>query len=289
MQPRKFEYVQARTVPEAVSLLQKHGEGAKVLAGGQSLIPLMKLRLADPKVLIDIGRLAELSGLKESKSHLAVGAMTRDRDIETSDLVRRRYPILLDVVHGLGDPQVRNLGTIGGSLAHADPAGDWGAALLAVDAKLVLTGPHGARTVPIDAFFTDTFTTAIDHDEILTEIQIPTPDPKSGSAYKKLKRKTGDFAIVAVSAHVALDAAGTISEARLGLGAVGPTATRARAAEASLIGKSPGEPAFAEAARIASGESSPVSDFHGTADYKRAMVAVLAKRALAAAADRAWS
>ena len=287
MQPRKFEYVRADTLPEAVGLLRKHGDRAKVLAGGQSLIPLMKLRLADPGILIDISRVPELSGFRESEGSLLIGAMTRDREFETSEVMRRRYPILVDVVRGLGDPQVRNLGTIGGSLAHADPAGDWGAALLVLDAQLLLLGPQGRRTVPIEEFFPDTFTTALRPDEILAEIRIPTPEPRSGSAYQKLKRKTGDFAIVSVSARVALDTGGVISEARLGLGAVGATAVRARSAEAFLVGRTPDERTFAEAGRIASQECSPTSDLHGSAGYKKAMVAVLAKRALAAASDRA--
>jgi carbon-monoxide dehydrogenase medium subunit len=287
VQPHRFEYVRARTIPEAVRLLRKHGDGAKILAGGQSLIPLMKLRLADPKLLIDIGRIPQLDSLKETSGSLVIGAMTRDREFETSELVGRRYPVLVDVVRGLGDPQVRNLGTIGGSLAHADPAGDWGTVLLALDAQLTLTGPRGSRSIPIDGFFTDTFATALQPDEILTEIRIPAPSPGSGSAYKKLKRKTGDFAIVSVSARVTLGAAGTIAEARLGLGAVGATALRAKAAEASLVGQVPDERAFGEAGRIAAQECNPTSDLHVSADYKRTMVALLAKRALAAAADRA--
>ncbi len=286
MQPRAFEYVRPGTVSEAVEVLRKNGDRAKVLAGGQSLIPLMKLRLASPGILVDISRIPGLSSLREEGGHLSIGAMTRDAEIERSSLVRKRYPILVDVTNGLGDPQVRNLGTVGGSLAHADPAGDWGAALLAVDARLVLAGPQGDRTVPVDAFFTDTFATALHPDEILTEIQIPNPPPRTGSAYRKLKRKTGDFAIVGVSAAVTLDAAGSISASRLGLGAVGPTPVRATRAEASLAGKAPSEVAFQEAGRLAAEASSPVSDLHGSADYKRAMVALLARRALETAAQR---
>lgn len=287
MQPHAFAYARASSVAEAVDLLRKHGDRAKILAGGQSLIPLMKLRLASPELLVDIRGIPSLSSLKEDGRYLSIGAMTRDREVESSKLVQDRYPILADVVKGLGDPQVRNLGTVGGSLAHADPAGDWGAALIALDAQLVLAGPDGRRTVPIDEFFKDTFATALHPDELLTEIRVPLPAPRSGSAYRKLKRKTGDFATVAVSARITLDSGGAIAEARLGLGAVGATSLRARRAEAFLRGRTPGEPAFTEAGRLAAEESSPVSDLHGSADYKRAMVAILTRRALETAADRA--
>ncbi|HYM40614.1 MAG TPA: xanthine dehydrogenase family protein subunit M [Thermoplasmata archaeon] len=289
MQPHAFGYARATSVAEAVRLLRKNGDRAKILAGGQSLIPLMKLRLANPEFLIDIGGISELSALREDGEGLSIGAMVRDREFEHAELVKTRYPILGDVVKGLGDPQVRNLGTVGGSLAHADPAGDWGAALLALDAHLTLTGPRGERQVPIDEFFKDTFATALHPDEILTEIRLPAPVPHSGSAYQKLKRKTGDFATVSASARLALNPGGAIVEARLGLGAVGPTAIRAPRAEAFLAGKSPDEATFAEAGRLASQESSPVPDLHGSAEYKRAMVAVMVRRALETAAARARS
>jgi carbon-monoxide dehydrogenase medium subunit len=287
VQPRAFEYVRASTVSQAVDLLRRNKDRAKVLAGGQSLIPLMKLRLADPQLLIDISRIQTLSGLREEGKVLSIGAMTRDREFEHSKLVQSKYPILADVVKVLGDPEIRNLGTIGGSLAHADPAGDWGTALLALDAQLVLTGPKGKRTVSIDEFFKDTFATALHAAELLTVIRIPKPGPRTGSAYKKLKRKTGDFATVAVSAGIELDSRGAIVKARLGLGAVGSTSIRAKRAEASLVGKSPSEAAFNEAGRLAAEESSPASDLHGSEDYKRAMVQVLTRRALEAAAERA--
>lgn len=287
MQPRPFEYVRASTVSQAVDLLRRNGDRAKVLAGGQSLIPLMKLRLAEPQLLVDISRIQALSKLREDEKVLSIGAMTRDREFERSKIVQTKYPILADVVKVLGDPEVRNLGTIGGSLVHADPAGDWGTALLALDTQLVVTGPKGKRTVPIDGFFTDTFATALHGDELLTEIRIPKPGPRTGSAYKKLKRKTGDFATVAVSAGVELDSQGAIVKARLGLGAVGPTPIRAKRAEASLIGKSPGDAAFTEAGRLAAQEASPASDLHGSEEYKRAMVQVFTRRALEAAVGRA--
>ncbi len=258
-----------------------------MLAGGQSLIPLLKLRLADPGVLVDIGRIPGLSAIEEDDEALRIGATARHRDLDSSEIVRREYPLLADVPKGLGDPQVRNLGTIGGSLAHADPAGDWGTALLAFDASVVATGPKGGRTIPIDDFFVDTFSTALQSTELLTEIRVPKPEPRSGGAYKKLKRKTGDFAIVSVAAQLTLDPSGAISKARISLGAVGATPLRARRAEASLGGKMPVPPAFEEAGRLAAEESQPGSDLHGSESYKRAMVSILTRRALETAVERA--
>lgn len=270
-----------------MDLLAKNGERAKVLAGGQSLIPLLKLRLADPALLVDIGRIPGLSGIVEDGNCLRIGATARHRDLDTSTIIQRRYPLLADVPKVLGDPEVRNAGTIGGSLAHADPAGDWGTALLAFEAEIEATGPEGKRTIPVDDFFEDTFATALQPSELLTEIRIPRPGPRSGGAYRKLKRKTGDFAIVSVAAQLELDGKGTISEVRLALGAVGPTPLRARNAEASLIGQNPSVSAFDEAGRVAAQEAQPGSDLHGSESYKRAMVRVLTRRALETAAERA--
>ncbi len=287
MQPHAFEYVRASTVSQAVDLLRKHGDRAKVLAGGQSLIPVMKLRLAAPEILIDIGRIPGLSSLKEEGNTLRIGAMTRHREFEESKLVRSRYPLLADVTSVLGDPEVRNAGTIGGSIAHADPAGDWGAALLAFDAKLLATGPKGKRTLSIDEFFTDTFTTALKPTEVLTEIRIPKSGPRSGGAYKKLKRKTGDFATVAVGAQVRLDTKGAVESVRIGMAAVGPTPVRAKRAEEFLTGKSSTADNLARAAKLAAEESQPTSDLRGSEEYKRAMVEVFARRALETAVQRA--
>lgn len=272
---------------QAVDLLKKNGERAKVLAGGQSLIPLLKLRLASPEILVDIGRIPGLAAIEEGTNGLRIGALARHRDFEHSKVVRERYPLLGDVPRVLGDPEVRNLGTIGGSLAHADPAGDWGTALLAFDAKLIADGPKGKRTIPADEFFQDTFSTALDPAEILTEIRIPKAGPRSGGAFKKLKRKTGDFAIVSVAAQLQLDAAGAISAVRIGLGAVGSTPIRAKRAEAALLGKKPADAVLEEAGKLAAQESHPSSDLHGSEGYKRAMVQVLTKRALLTAVERA--
>lgn len=287
MQPHAFEYVRASSLPEAVELLQKHGDQAKILAGGQSLIPLMKLRLASPQILVDIGRIPGLSSIAEDGEWLRIGALARHGALERSALIHDRYPLLADVPKGLGDPEVRNLGTIGGSLAHADPAGDWGTALLAFKAEFVATGPAGSRTIPVDAFFQDTFSTALRPDEILSEIHVPKPGPRSGGSYQKLKRKTGDFAIVSASAQLQLDDTGTISAVRMALGAVGPTPLRAQRAEAALLGKAPEDALFREAGRLASEESHPSSDLHGSETYKHAMVEILARRALETAVERA--
>lgn len=272
---------------QVVDLLRQHGEQAKVLAGGQSLIPLMKLRLAEPRLLVDIGHLRGLDAIAEAGTTLRIGATVRHAQIERSRLIQTKYPLLADVPKVLGDPEVRNLGTIGGSLAHADPAGDWPAALLAFDAKVIVAGLKGRRTIPIDGFFEDTFTTALKASELITEIQIPRHAPRSGGAYQKLKRKTGDFAIVSAAAQVELDSKGMIARTRIALGAVGPTPLRAKEAEASLTGKTPGDRSFNEAGRLAAEASRPTSDLHGTEEYKRAMVQVLTRRALARAVERA--
>lgn len=287
MPPKSFQYIRPRSIEQAVKALEEHGEGAKVLAGGQSLIPLMKLRLATPEVLVDIGHIKGLSFIKEVGGALRIGATTRHRDVELSPLARERYPILVDTAEVLGDPEVRNMGTIGGAVSHADPAGDWGATFLAFDTKVVVRGPMGNRTIPIDEFFRDTFTTALGPAEVLEEIQVPKPTPRSGGAYMKLKRKTGDFATVGAATNVELAPEGTIAAVRIGLTAVGPTPKRALRAETYLIGREPTPEALAEAGRLAAEDANPTADLRGSEDYKRAMVKVYTQRALAAAVERA--
>ena len=287
VRPRSFEYLRPSSVKEAIGFLKDYGEEARVLAGGQSLIPIMKLRLASPHVLIDIGRIPGLSFIREEGDVLRIGAMTRHRDLEQTSLVRNRYPLLADAAHSLGDPQVRNLGTIGGSVAHADPASDWGAALLAFDTKLVVTGPKGNRTLSIDDFFREPFVTALEPTEVLTEIRIPKTVAGSGGAYLKLKRKTGDFATVAVAAQVELDGRGAIAKARIGLAAMGPTPLRARRAEEHLTGRMPNPATLAEGARLAAEGARPTRDLRGGVEHKRAMVEVYTRRALEKAVERA--
>lgn len=287
MYPRRFEYARPSTLRDAVEILRKNGEGAKVLAGGQSLIPLMKLRLASPSLIVDLNQIRELEGVKESGKALRLGALARHRDLERSRILRARYAALSDAAASLGDPQVRNLGTVGGSLAHADPASDWGAALLAFESEIVALGPKGERRIPIDDFFTDTFATALAPDEILAEIRVPRPAARSGSAYEKLKRKTGDFATVGVATRVDFGGKGVVSKVRIALAAVGPTPLRARQAEDALRGKSPSAEVIATAARLAAAESQPASDLRGSEAYKRSMVEVFVRRAAERALQRA--
>lgn len=286
MIPASFDYSSPGTLAEAISLLQQHGADAKILAGGQSLIPLMKLRMAAPKHVIDINRIADLSYIREGDGHLAIGALTRESDVDASDLIREKYPILHDTAAVIADPLVRNLATIGGNLAHADPANDHPATMLALGAEVVATGPNGTRTIALTDFFTGPFTTTLNADEILTEIRIPIPKKGSGGAYLKVERKVGDFAAAAVAVQIALDG-DKIGSAGIGLTNVGATPIKATRAEQALIGKVPDDGVIREAARIAAEEADPSDDLRGSADYKRSLVRVLTGRALRQAIARA--
>ena len=286
MQAHSFDYVRPQTLAKAIQVLSENGNRAKVLAGGQSLIPVLKLRLANPRLLVDINDLPGLAFIEERGDRLRIGALSRHRDFERSKLIRGKYPILSDVATVLGDPQVRNLGTIGGALAHADPASDWGTALLAFEAELIARGPNGTRTIPIDRFFKDTFTTALRSSEILTEIRVPKSAPGDGGAYLKLKRKTGDFATIGVAVQLGLDTKRNVVGARIGLAAVGSTPIRATGSEKALVGSKAGPAAFAEAAKLASEEAHPSSDLRGSEEYKRAMIEVFTRRALESATAR---
>jgi carbon-monoxide dehydrogenase medium subunit len=287
MIPGRFEYHRAADVPGAIALLGQYGEEAKLLAGGQSLIPLMRFRLAQPTHLIDVGRIDGLAYVREDSGALRIGAMTREADLEASSLIAERYPILLDASTVIADPLVRNLATVGGNLAHADPANDHPAVMLVLRAEVVAQGAHGARTIPIDDFFVDTFTTALAPDEILIEIRVPQPVAGSGGAYLKLERKVGDYAIAGVAAHVVLGPDGAIQQTGIGLTNVGPTPLRAGKAEASLRGALPDEAALHLAGELAAQVAKPVSDLRGPADYKRAVVRTLTARALQKAIERA--
>jgi carbon-monoxide dehydrogenase medium subunit len=271
---------------EAVGLLQHYPGEAKVLAGGQSLIPLMKFRLANPGYLVDLRRVPGLSRLEERNGTLVIGAMVRETEIESSDLIRRRYPGLYEASAVVADPLVRNYATIGGNLAHGDPANDHPAMMLALRAEVVAEGPGGKRAIPIDDLLVDTLETSLTPTEILTEIHVPRPGPHSGSAYTKLERKVGDYAIAAVGAQITLDG-DTCTQAGIGLTNVGPKAIRAVDAERFLIGKRPDEEVIREAARLAGEAADPSSDLRGPADYKRAMVRTLTRRALQTAVQRA--
>ena len=287
MIPAPFDYHRPGSVREAVELLGSLGFDAKVLAGGQSLIPMMRFRLAEPAALVDLAGIGDLARLEEDGDHLRLGAMLTHKAIEESDLVRERYPLLAETAAVIADPLVRNRGTVGGSLVHADPAGDWGAVMLACRAELIAVGPDGERTIPIDDFFLTTFTSTLEPEEILTEIRLPRAGSREGGAYEKLERKVGDFATVAVAARVALAEDGTCRSAGLGLTGVGATNLRPAAAEEALVGAEPGDARIGAAAAKAAEECSPTADNRGSEAYKRDMVRVLSTRALARAVGRA--
>ena len=286
MIPGKFEYQLARDLPHAFQLLAQGAGEAKLLAGGQSLIPLMKFRLAEPHTLIDLNRIEGLAYVKEN-GDLRIGALTREVELETSAVIRARYPILTDTAAVIADPIVRNLATVGGNLAHADPANDHPATMLALRARVVARSATGERVIPIDELFVDTFQTSLRPDEILTEIRIPKPLPKSGGVYLKLERKVGDFAIAGVAVYLVLDDRGAVKTAGIGLTNVGSTALRAKKAEAALVGNMPDDKTIVAAALAASGESQPTGDLRGPAEYKRDVVRVLTGRAVRHAVARA--
>jgi aerobic carbon-monoxide dehydrogenase medium subunit len=284
--PARFDYVAPTSLEEAIAELGKRGDEAKILAGGQSLIPLLKLRFAAPALLVDLNRVPGLAYIEESSDHLRVGALTRNRDLVASELLRDRYPVMSAAAPLISDPVVRNLGTIGGSLAHADPAGDWGSVMLALGAEVVVRGPSGERTIPISDFLVDTFTTALAPDEVLTEIRVPKAPARSGGTYLKLERKVGDFATVGAAVQLDLQN-GSIGRAGIGLTAVGSRNLQATEAERSLVGAEPTAAAFEEAARLAGQAAEPITDVRGTADYKRSVVSTFVKRGLGRALELA--
>jgi len=287
MIPPAFEYLRPKTLPEAVAMLQQHGDDAKILSGGQSLIPMMKLRLARPSHLIDINRVTGLSYIKEEGGFLKIGGLTREADLEASDLIRKKYPLLLDTATVIADPQVRNMATVGGNLAHGDPANDHPATMMALRAQVVATGAKGERVIPIDDFFVTLFTTALQHDEILTEIRVPVPPPKSSGAYFKLERKVGDFATAATAVQLTLDDKGAVQQIGIGLTNAGPTPIRAKAAEDALRGKKPDAALINHASQLAMDSADPSADLRGPAEYKKGLIKELTKRALTRALERA--
>ena len=287
MIPSAFDYHAPGTLDEAVALLERHGDEAKVLSGGQSLLPLLKLRLGDAGHLVDIGRIPGLDGITEADGYLRIGGATREADLERSALIREKYPILLDTAAVIADPLVRNRATVGGNLAHGDPANDHPATMLALEAEVVARGPGGERTIPITAFFTGLFATALAPAEILIEIRIPVPPPRTGGAYVKLERKVGDYATAAAAAQVTLGGQGEMARIGIGLTNAGPTPIKATAAEGYLRGRQPDPEAIAEAARLASEATSPSADRRGSVEYKRDMARVLTGRAITRAVERA--
>ena len=285
MIPAPFDYHAPQTLEEALALLQTHSDDAKVLSGGQSLLPLLKLRLGAAGHLVDIGRIPGLEYIEERDGTLRIGGRTRESALENSELIRTRYPLLAETAEVIADPLVRNLATIGGNLAHGDPANDHPATMLAYRAEVVATGPNGTRTISIDDFFVGLFTTALEPAEILTEIRIPVPAARTGGSYVKLERKVGDFATAAAAAQVTLSASGEVERAGIGLTNAGPMPLRAAAAESYLTGKQPTAEVIAEAARLAASAASPNADRRGAVEYKREMARVLTARALKRAVD----
>jgi carbon-monoxide dehydrogenase medium subunit len=283
MYPPSFEYFAPTTLEEAGSILARYGDEAKVLAGGQSLIPLMKLRFASPRALVDVNGIEELGGIAEEGGQLRIGALVRHAACERSELLRGRYGVLGDAAPQISDPIVRNRGTVGGSLAHADPQGDWGSVLMAAGAEVVARGPDGERTIPVRELFAGPFTTALEPSEILTEVRVPDPGAKAGGTYLKLERKVGDFATVGVAVHVSF-ANGSVGRAGIALTGVGPTNIVASSAEEALAGATLDDEAIREAARRAAEDAQPRDDIRGSAEYTRNVVRVFVERGLRTAA-----
>ena len=279
MIPAAFDYVSPRTVPVAVAELVKHGQEGKVLAGGHSLIPLMKLRLATPSFLVDIGRINGLNYIREEDGQIAIGALTTHHDIEFSELLRKKLPLLSIAAAQIGDPQVRNRGTIGGAASHADPFGDFPACLLALDAEFNLAGPRGERRIPARDFFVDTFTSALEPNEILREIRIATPPEGSSGTYLKFSRRSQDWAIVAVAAQVTVSGH-DVARVAIGLTGMGSRPLRATAVEQALRGKGAHDDDLRKASERAADGTEPPQDLNGSPDYRRHLAQVLTRRAL---------
>jgi carbon-monoxide dehydrogenase medium subunit len=285
MIPPPFEYVAPKTISEAVQLIDQDAD-AKILAGGQSLIPMLRFRLAFPSRLIDINRIDGLEYIHEGDDWLKIGALTHEATIDRSETIQKRYPLLADTARMIADPVVRNMATIGGNLAHADPANDHPATMLAYGAQVVAEGPQGKRVIRIEDFFVGPFESSLAHGEILTEIQIPTPQPLSSGAYQKMERKVGDFATAAVAVQIELDENRRCKAAGIGLTNVGMTPIKASQAEASLIGQVLDDAAIHQAAHLAGEAADPQPDHRGTEAYKRALVRTMTVRALRKAVER---
>ena len=286
MIPSRFEYHAPSTLDEAISLLDHYGPEASVLAGGQSLIPMMKFQLALPAHVVDINRISGLGGIHEENGVLHIGTLTRESDLDASEMVRSRYPILHDTTAVIADPLVRNMATVGGNLAHGDPANDHPATMMALGAEVVARGPGGERVIPVIDFFQGPLTTALTQGEILTEVRVPTPAAGSGSAYLKLERKVGDYATAGVAVVITLNG-GVCQRAGIGLTNAGPTPVKASAAADFLAGRPLDDETIREAARLAAQEAQPTADLRGSAEYKRDMVRVLTGRAIRLALTRA--
>jgi aerobic carbon-monoxide dehydrogenase medium subunit len=285
MIPGAFDYHAPGTVADAIKLLGELGPDAKLLAGGHSLLPMMKLRFAQPAHLVDLNRIAELRGIREEGATVCIGAMTVENELIASKLLQAKVPILAEAAKQIADPQVRNRGTIGGDIAHGDPGNDHPAISIAIDASFVLQGPNGRREVKADGFFKGTYLTDMAEDEVLVEIRVPAFAPQTGWAYEKLKRKTGDWATAAAAVVLRLDG-GVVSHARIALTNLAPTALRAADAEAVLLGKALTQATIADAAAQAMAVCDPAEDLRGNREYKTAMAGQMVKRAIAQAAAR---
>jgi carbon-monoxide dehydrogenase medium subunit len=284
--PNAFEYHCPTSLPDAIALLGRLGDTARLLAGGHSLLPMMKLRFAEPAHLVDLRRIPDLRGISEADGEIHIGAMTTEHEIVASPLLAEKLPLLVEGARWIADPQVRYRGTIGGDIAHGDPANDHPALMLALHASFVLRGSRGERVVPADGFFLGTYSTQLAPDEVLTAIRIPIPPAGTGWAYQKLKRKIGDFA-TAASAVVLQMKGGNVARASIALTNVGPTPLKARETEDFLAGQPLTEATLAEAARLAMAVCDPAEDLRGDADYKRAMAGEMTRRALLTAQSRA--
>jgi carbon-monoxide dehydrogenase medium subunit len=285
MIPAAFDYHAPRTLADAVKLLGELGPEAKLLAGGHSLLPMMKMRFALPSHLVDLNRIEALRGIREEGDTIVIGAMTVENDLIASPVLQRRVPLLPEAARQIADPQVRNRGTIGGDIAHGDPANDHPALAIALDASFTITGPSGTRTLAAESFFLGTFATALADGEILTEIRVPAFAPKTGYAYEKLKRKTGDWATAGAAVVLRLDG-GAVSAVRIALTNLGPTALRAAAAESALLGKPLDAAGIDAAATAAMAICDPAEDLRGDRAYKTAMAGEMVRRAIRSAAAR---
>ncbi len=289
MIPSSFDYSAPTTLEEALNLLEEIGDEAKILAGGHSLIPMMKLRFAEPEHLIDLSNVPGLSYINTEGNTVKIGAMTREVDAEESEELNKLFPIFKDVGKLIADPQVRNFGTLGGNLAHGDAANDQPAVMMALNAEIEIIGKEGTRTVGIDDFFFGFYATAVEEGEILTAIKIPIPDGKFGSAYHKSERKVGDYATGGVGVQLTFDSSGTCTKAGIGLTNVNPTPLRASRSEEALVGTTVTDEVIEQAAQFASEDCNPSADLRGDEDYKRRIIKVLTKRMIVKAKERAFS
>lgn len=284
--PASFDYHTASTVPEAIELLQRYGDDAKLLAGGHSLLPMMKLRLAQPEHIIDIGTIPGLAYVRQEQDAIAIGALTTYTTIVQSDVLRQQYPLLVEGCEEVGDRQVRNRGTIGGSIAHADPAGDLPGILLALKATIVMQGPEGIRSQAIDDFLQDAFTTQLEPDEIITEIRLPVLPQRTGTAYLKLANRASHYAITGCAAVITVDEQNICTDASIAITGAGAQTTRARQAEVEVKGKQLDAGRIQAAAELAPEDLEVIADIHGSAEYRRAMTKVIVRRTLLQAVAR---